>query len=151
MHKVNKFMSHLTVDTGNSRKSSRSEVADDVIKVLGNWLLSGNPTMENGAPNGVSVNNIPSCPGFSANIAPRGESLVVGVLYRGSLCLTFSVASCEISGKEIWKELGIKGPQPIAPWCAVKFEPGIISIPFKDHLWLGDFERSVAWAWLEQK
>lgn len=38
---------------------------------------------------------------------------------------------------------------PGEPWCAVRLEPGIALYPETAH-WLGDFERCLAWAWLER-
>jgi hypothetical protein len=37
---------------------------------------------------------------------------------------------------------------PPEPWCAARIEVGSLAFP-DEMLWLGDFERCLAWAWLE--
>lgn len=60
--------------------------------------------------------------------------------------------------EKLWHLLwtGVEGPavpvdaQPDAPWCAVRLELGILAdLPAAE--WLGDFERCLAWTWLERQ
>lgn len=41
------------------------------------------------------------------------------------------------------------GDPPRPPWLAVRMEAMAPSIPPADLLWLADFERTLAWAWLD--
>lgn len=145
------FINHVTIDTGNTRKSPRSEVTNDVVKLLKKWLSSSKPIKMPGAPDGSFVNQIPCCAGFTALITPRGRSLIVSVLHHFRPCVTFAVAPDSTSGAKMWEVLDGKQNPPQAPFCAVRFEVGMGLMPHEDLMWLGDFERSVAWAWLERK
>jgi len=41
------------------------------------------------------------------------------------------------------------GALPQAPWCAARLETGLALYPGAA-VWLGDYERLVAWAWIER-
>ena len=136
-------MYHLTLLTGHTRESPRSEVADHVIDVLRPWLAPGTHPITQ---------------------VPGGYSLVVPVVERGYLATvqqgrvpiaSIGVAADEGEAEIIWPalvELQRVVAEPVAtrptttPWCAVALL--VVSPAMSD--WLGDFERCLAWAYLER-
>ncbi len=69
------------------------------------------------------------------------------------------VAGDPWSGTAVWQALHRQPATPLmttadevpsAPFCAVRLEAGAVYFP--DAMdWLGDFERSLAWAWLKRQ
>ncbi len=134
-------MYHLTLLTGHTRESPRSEVADHVIDVLRPWLAPGTHPITQ---------------------VPGGYSLVVPVVERGYLATvqqgrvpiaSIGVAADEGEAEIVWPalvELQRAVAEPVAtrpattPWCAVALL--VVSPATSD--WLGDFERCLAWTYL---
>ena len=73
------------------------------------------------------------------------------------ILISMGIAGRARCGAEIWRTLHqvaalpcVTSPdhQPRAPWCGIVLEPALSRHP-KAAKWLGDFERCLAWAWLE--
>lgn len=105
---------------------------------------------------------MPGPPGYRLEV-PKGEHGWLGTVYRGNVPLVmFGLADSPESAAEIWTQLESlylsltdSGPfaavnfaapkQPSLPWCAAA-----TILPDPAMHWLGDFERCIAWAWLEK-
>jgi hypothetical protein len=73
----------------------------------------------------------------------------------GGVMLNFGVAAHSRCGAKVWRLLTelpspLPSPpeRPRAPWCAVRLMPGMVQHPDAWD-WLGDYERRIAWAWLQ--
>jgi len=154
------YLHHVTLSTGHTRRSPRSEVADSILAVLVPWL---NSLVETGSRIALPA---PGLEHFSATGTVESGSLlftiwapngphVAGKAYEGDKIplVTFGVAQRSRQGTELWSmmsaQFGVHPDlrKPAEPWCATAIHSGIAANP-KAVLWLGDFERCVAWAWI---
>jgi hypothetical protein len=152
-----KYIKHITLQSGHSRDSYAGEVRPDIIALC--QVMIG----ECLATDGVRVN-------FPADLKLDGYTLMCGRFGGGELTgsvwfgktepvplVNFAIASKSRSGKHLWNALHEQAtlppatdpqPCPPEPWIAVSIEPDIEY--YADALeWLGDFERCLAWAWIE--
>ena len=150
---MDKFINHITLNTGHTRSSPRDEVSNEIIKTLAPWLLSA---IKSGEKEPLPV---PDLAHYSAR-AIKDVGLVVSVF--GNLLkeptvpiITFGIAARSREATDLWAYLnanfGVKEKIkiPSTPWCAVHLHHSAALFP--DALaWLGDFERCVAWAWLSR-
>ena len=144
-------MNHYTLNTGHSRQSPRSEVADHVIEICRPLLMPGEYVMPNDPHYTLAVPRM--CHGWAGTVRRGTDRPIV----------TFGCADTIEAAAEIWPELEAlylrltdKRPfagadfaapsQPALPWCAAMT---ILPDPAMD--WLGDFERCMAWAWFERE
>lgn len=144
-----RYLEHLTLTTGHSRRSPRSEVPDEVVSTLRLWL-----------DRALAGGDMEPLPGdleqrFGA-VAVKGAGLIV-TLYNLELgapvgIVKFGVAGRSRHSRECWKILtsvaATDAKQPAVPWCAAVLYPAAFDC-IDDLPWVGDFERCVAWAWLE--
>lgn len=154
------YITHLTLNTGHTARTPRSDVSASVTKLLADWLPA---TVNSGRVHALPV---PELSHFSAQVSMEDGGLVVtvsaplgphtpGQVHAGQTIplVTFGVAQRSRQGALLWAMLlqsfGAKpGLQaPVTPWCAVALHPslGAYTEPVD---WLGDFERCVAWAWI---
>lgn len=152
-----KTLEHITITTGNSRISSRDEVDPDAFPILSNLIRD------------AASGKMPKIPGnvgkyhLSATVEGNAVIATVWSLNRGRRVpvVTFGVATDAESGAPLWRILhnnphfpipSVTDPNviPKAPWCAVRLEIGLMDC-FDATLWLGDFERCVAWTWVRLK
>lgn len=136
-------MNHLTLHTGHARVSPRSEVADHVLTIVAPMLAVGSHV-------------VPGVIGGYTLVVPRCERGWLGTVYQADIPIAMiGVAANEHEADEIWAALtqvyakgrpwyGQPAIRPQAPWCAVAL---FIVAPAFD--WLGDFERCLAWAWID--
>jgi hypothetical protein len=130
-------MHHVTLTTGHTRVSPRGEVADQVLAACEPLLAPGR-------------HRIPGVMGGYELVVPVCQHGWAGTVYQGSVPVaTIGVADDEASASEIWPALvkmhgGGAPAQPPLPWCAV-----VLHAVAPAYEWLGDFERCLAWAWLE--
>lgn len=148
---------HVTLDTGHSRQSRRDEVAEAVLPVV-QGLLS--EVLAGGQP------RVPGVPGeFTLTGAREGPCLLVTVWGPGGSLGTAPIVTIGVArdaGVSLWRMLHesaaarsapiVTDPDapPPAPWCAARLEVGTALYP-EAMEWLGDFERCLAWAWLERQ
>ena len=154
------YLNHITLSTGDLRRSPRHEVTDSTLRYLVPWLDSAI------AAGTLSPLPIPALAHFSVRATVEGGALVATLLaplgphtrgkpYSGETLplVTVGVSQRSRQGAELWAMLvgqfgavpGLKMPDE--PWCAVALHPGVIGYP-DDIGWLGDFERCIAWAWM---
>lgn len=143
-------MLHHTLNTGHTRVSPRREVRNDVVATLRPMLAPGQ-------------HDLPGMEGYSVVVTPDGAGLLATVS-RGQLpCVTFGVAATDEAAEPLWRELErfylALGDQPgfraadflaphrpkTTPWCAAVTVLGTA----EELYWMADFERCLAWAWIE--
>jgi len=128
--------------TGHARKSYRSEISDDALRVCAELI-------EQIRERPLAPHKMPGPPGYEIVGDLSGPCGVVQVFRAGmeQPLVTIGIASRERCGITPWELLGGIGPQPRAPWLAVKIGEGLIGDPAMH--WLGDFERCLGWAFLD--
>lgn len=146
------YLNHITLSTGHLARTSRADVSDDTIKALQPWLKA---TIAHQAdyplPGPLGVRD-----GFVMSASLQGGGLVchVGQVDTGPL-VSFGVAARSRQSGELWAWLCAQYGSadaltaPSVPWCAVALHPGFLHQPGAS-AWIGDFERCVAWTWLER-
>lgn len=129
-------IAHLTLATGHMRASPRSEVGDDAIRALA-------PLMRGGR------HPVPGFPDHEAKVTTH-EGALMATVFRGEIPLvTFAVATDAASLASIVRLLEVTERLTI-PACVVQLLPTAHLDPDAMH-WLGDFERCLAWAWVERR
>jgi len=149
---VTRHIHHLTITTGHSRRSWRHEIEPDVLALTRELLVRG---LEAGR-----VDVPAETAGHWMRVTRSGRCLLVTVMHGEDLPLvTFGVAAHSRGGAQLWRLL-CEGAittaghrldpdrPPQEPWCAARLEPGI-GYMLGSAEWLGDFERCLAWAWLD--
>ena len=153
------YITHITLSTGHSRHSPRSEVSDDALSALAPWL---DHAVISGQREPLPV---PELSHFSAHVT-NDQGLLLCTMYGPSgphraskpyagdtiPIVTIGVAQSIRRGQELWAlmrtQFGAADIQkPPEPWCAAAILPGITAYPGMAE-WLGDFERCLAWAWI---
>jgi hypothetical protein len=145
------YIHHVTLNSGHDRLSYRHEVADDIMPIMQDLLarmLAGGRVP------------LPVMDGYSLSGAAEGRCLTATVWSDGEVPLvTIGVAGEPECGAELWRGLHESTDQPLTtdpaaqspvPWCAARLEAPAILHPGA-LTWLGDFERCLAWAWLERQ
>lgn len=153
---------HITLNSGHSRQSARSEIRDDIITLVSDLItraLAGEkpplPQLANYYLTGT-----------------RDEGALVVTVWRnatpkGQLPQRVPIATIGVAIKdgdkalELWHTLHLSHKSqemplatakrklpPAAPWCAARLDPGVTLFPDTAG-WMGDFERCLAWAWVE--
>lgn len=153
-------LAHLTATTGHLHSTSRMAVKPQPLAVMTAWLNTaiGNPEFQplpakdlGGYRCRVNAENGTLIATVYAPKAPGAEKVVP--------VITFSVAANAKASDEAWslithvhaallsKGIGVPLPAQLpAPWCAVVVYPVREVLQASD--WLGEFERTVAWAWI---
>ena len=146
-------MQHVTLNTGHNRHSPRSEVADHVIELM-------RPLCEPGC------HDLPMGDGWQLQTTPgeSGRLLLFTVQHYDEPVVICAVAGDKSAAAELWPILesfyldltdraphrGIDWESPkqpeTTPWLAVV----LVSLTKSDVDSLRDFERCLAWAWLER-
>lgn len=140
------YLTHATASTGHSRRSYRSEVADDVVAAVKSWL----PDLMAGRPRGVLGDRYAVRREWS-----NGKSIgfVVGRLDDQMRPVDITrIAVCRHSKRAApsWQFVGGKGAPPRVPFVAADLltdnieAADLMALPV-----IEDFEQCLAWAWLE--
>lgn len=159
-----RYIEHVTLDTGHSYRSPRSEVADSAVAALHDGL--GRALRYD--PAHVAV---PGAPDYAYSASAEGKCLIVTIWRQipepdnGTWMpvVTFGVAARSLCGAKLWRTLheprgGLMDAAPYAtadrrcppePWLAARMELGCVLVPH-DLSWMADFERCLAWAWLSR-
>lgn len=158
------YINHVTLSTGNLTRSSRAEVADEVVAVIAPWLIDG---IAAGTPLPLPVAALSHY--RAVVIKTDGGGLVVTVYApsgphlpgtpafgKGLPLVTLGVAQRSRHGADLWGTLvaqfgcakGLR--RPTEPWCAVALHAGLAAHREAAH-WLGDLERCIAWAWITRQ
>ncbi len=138
---MEKYLSHITINTEHIEKSPRSAVSDEAITFC-RELISNSQD---------KCIVIPHFEDFKITSTVEENSLICSVFEEdGELfpLVTFGVSKIdnEVFWKKLCKDANKIIPQQSAPWCAVIIHP---TLSLKSSSWLGDFERCMAWAWIE--
>ncbi|HTV33263.1 MAG TPA: hypothetical protein VME69_09205 [Methylocella sp.] len=133
---------HVTLQTGQSSRSYRQDIADAAIHALRPLLRADGEYP------------IPSVADRRLWVTRTGRLLLATVLAETSIC-TMAVADRSVGAQKLWHMIhkGVEtatDPEspPRAPWCAARIEPGFSS-HLDDREWLADFQRCLAWTWIE--
>ncbi len=144
-------LEHVTLNTGHTRRSPRSEAADEVVRGLAAGLDRAIATK--------AREPIPGFALFSYSVTALGGAAMVTIWREAAPVVTFGVAADADSAK-LWRLLHQGGagkhatnPErpPAAPWIGVRMEAGAASTPRDDLLWLANFERCLGWAFIERR
>lgn len=144
------YLNHITLSTGHNRRSPRTEVGADVIAWLRPWL---DRLLASGIPLPLPETSLA---GYSASAHIEQGGLVITVFAGADALVTMAIAERSRQSAPLWAYMqaqhgpfaaGIEAPN--APWLAAALRPGIgLHMDASD--WLGDFERCIAWTWLER-
>jgi hypothetical protein len=145
-----RYLQHVTLDTGHVRRSPRTEVADHIVGMLDGWIdrmLAGET---------VAAGDI----GILLTGQRRGRCLVVDVVDQLTLdpLATIGVGTHSRCGGPLWRELHADARAtrtsadraPPEPWVAARLRPGLVQHIGVAEI-LGDLERCIAWAWIERR
>lgn len=149
------YIWHLTLNTGDTRQSWRHEIDPSVMPRIAAILEAALAAdeLDDGQASGVPL----PIPGYRLSASGDGRCLLASVSAEDDTGLaTFGVAAHARCGAGLWRVLteiptaiDPMPDRPQAPWCAVKLMPGLAIYPSAAQ-WLGDFERMIAWAFLER-
>lgn len=141
------YVQHITLTTGHQRRSQRAEIsreAMDACEAALRAALAGES-----AP-------IPHTD-CSLRAERRGRGLLATVLCGETPLVTLGIAAHSRGAEALWRELHdgalvVTDERVVAeePWCAARLEIGVLSVP-DAVAWLGDFERCLAWTWIERR
>jgi hypothetical protein len=132
---------HYTLATGHTRQSPRSEVSDAVVEQLRPMLLTGR-------------HSLPFA-GYECQTTIEGDGLVATVWNDNRPIVTFGVAPNDATASLVWEWLEtlymdtpfrrrVPRRPATTPWCAA-----IVMAMLPDESWVADFERCLAWTWIE--
>lgn len=140
------YLTHATAGTGHRRRSYRSEVADDVVAAVKSWL----PDLMAGRPRGVLGDRYAVRQEWGNGKA--GGFVVSRLDDRMRPVDIVRIAVCRHSKRAApsWQFVSGKGAPPRVPFVAADLLTD--NIEAADLMVLpaiADFERCLAWAWLE--
>ncbi|HEX5539880.1 MAG TPA: hypothetical protein VFX01_08855, partial [Methylophilaceae bacterium] len=151
------YINHITMTTGHNARTSRADVADDVLAVVAPWLSE---ILNSGGTHPLPVQTLSH---YSAIALAQDGGLLMtiygpagphepGKPANAAIPLvTFGVAQRSRHGRPLWDMLLARFEhkknieQPGTPWCAVVVHPSS-SAHRSVFSWLADFERCCAWA-----
>jgi len=150
---VARWLEHVTLTTGHSRRSYSDEVSPEALAYCRSLIERFT------AGEVAEAVPIAAAPGYSISGRRSGKCLVATVYADGppsELIATIGVAAHSRCGSRLWRELHRWGRVPVVtdperpppePWVAAALDEGAAH-----HLdameWLGDFERCLGWAWV---
>lgn len=153
------YLHHITMTTGDTRRSYRRECDDGVIAQLAPVVIEceREGTAQFPSPTGLmQIDRIDDADRPSRHVAiwairePQGPALV-----------TLALAMQDRAGAGVWRTLHAGHCEPVplatrvdrrpgAPWLAVILHvAAMVPGPHPAITWLGDAERCIAWAWIE--
>lgn len=129
-------LTHVTINTGDSRQSPQSEVDPHVIAMLQAMLRS---------------RRFELMPGYRCCITTDETDLLEARVSSETHQVLIWIAVAKHKSMKTdatWTAIGGRADAPAVPWCAAKLEPNLHTHPPEIIIMLGDFERCLAWAWL---
>jgi hypothetical protein len=144
---VNDSLKHITLNSGHVRDSPRSEVADEVLDAVRLLVVK------------TGAFDVPGQPGFKTHLTLDRGAAVFDVCIDDAPIVIGAVAWQTEYAATIWSALEIMAKQfgatkkptlpATLPWLAVLLLP--TAEAWGDAMqWLGDYERCLAWAILEE-
>lgn len=147
-------LNHITLQTGHTRKSDRSELSTQVLAYCTDLITQCllNPDKK------IAIDNLD---GYFFSAGNIGANSLFGTVWHGQKqpvpLVTLIIAKKSRNATKLWQELHRHcvapavtdiNNAPQVPWCAVSLTP--MAGDYADALgWLGDFERCLAWAWVD--
>jgi len=153
MSTVARWLEHVTLTTGHSRRSYLDEVSDEALALcrrLIEHLRSGDPAAR------VPILRTPY---VLTGYARTGRCLTVTIAADEPVVL-MAVGVHSKCGARVWREIHQYADEwelpyvtdrdrpPPEPWCAALLDSAAARQPAEGLMALGDFERCLAWAWL---
>jgi len=152
------ILAHVTLDTGDIHPSPRCAAREHSVALLRASLARA--PLSSG-----TLTPVPCRDGYAFLATVERAGLLVTLVrvtpHGPAPVVTFGVAIDDGYG-DLWALLHRQGGRrggfeprtepgdpPRPPWLAVRMEAMAPSIPPADLLWLADFERTLAWAWLD--
>lgn len=151
------YIHHITLTTGYTRRSYRSEVDASLMAPLQTLLSEALAA----GRDGVAILDT----GCTMTCAAQGRCLGISVFGppvedMPALIAYIGIAPRARCGATLWRGMHhyfgsgmvetIPDSLPPAPWCGAVLHVGAQLYP--DTMdWLGDYERCMAWAWLERQ
>lgn len=129
-------LDHYTITTGDLRRSPRREVSDEAVAVCAALLV--------GPPSRI--------PGLGLLLRPtrRISDELRAEVWSDELVATIWVCRDRAALRRVLRETGAPAADISAPACLVRIETGALALQRDTLGALGDFERCLAWAWLER-
>lgn len=141
-----KYIWHVTTSTGHSRKSPKSEVKYETIAILKTWISD----MLKGELRGIFDTN------YACRVGVKNNKMIEFVISRlndnfeHTDLVRFVVCSHSSRKRAAWGIVDGVGDAPNVPFCAVNLITNNVIKQDLDHIGVfADFERCIAWAWLE--
>jgi hypothetical protein len=143
---------HVILDTGHARRSPRSAIEDEIIRVLD---ASFDRAITTGARE-----PIPGWAPFSFNVTTEAGAAIVNLWREATPVVTFGIAADPASSPKLWRLLHEGGAgkhatspdrPPATPWIGARMEIGAALTAPDDLLWIADFERCLAWAFIDRR
>lgn len=149
-------MQHITLTTGDVYTSRRDEVDDNVVvglQPLLSTMIAGKSALIPGGAGDFTLRGVAVGRCFVATVYGITTS-------KGPVpLLTMGVTANEEYAARLWSDLHRSLSVPVVtdpdsppvevPWCAVRLDIGA-KLQSEDLYWLADFERCLAWAFLER-
>ena len=143
---------HVTLDSGHARRSARSEIDDEIVGALAAGLDRAIATK--------AREPIPGWAPFSYNVTAKAGAAMVTLWREGDPVVTFGIAADGKDSPKLWRLLHKGGAgkhattpdrPPAAPWIGARMEVGAAGTPPLDLMLIEDFERCLAWAFIERR
>lgn len=140
------FLTHATVDTGHSKRSYRNEVDDEIVEQLKTWL----PDLFAGKLRGVIDDYYAvRCDWHNSKSVGFTVSRMDAEIQATEI-VKFSVCRHSKRAKPSWEFVGGKGTPPPVPFVAATiYSNNLIVDDLAAIAAIADFERCLAWAWME--
>lgn len=150
---MDRYLHHITLTTGHSRRSWRHEITPEIMPRLVELVATARE--DSGA---LLPGITPRC---WLAITDTARCALASIRTDDDVpVLTFAVADHQRCGSQLWQMLietasvpcvSTIADRPETPWCAVRLDTGIALMGEQSAKMLGDLERCVAWAWLESR
>lgn len=148
------YLWHVTLNTAHARRSPRAEVDQIAVESVGVEL---GRALRDGATDIRLGQLTQSAPHYRLKATSAGGALVFSVFApSGAPLVSCGVAKQSKHAVRLWEAMVDSMPSCPAhrpertPWLAVRIEPSIALDPGAMS-WLADYERIVAWAWIERQ
>lgn len=146
-----RFVYHVTLTTGHTRKSYRDEVDDEAVEVCRALIAHA---IDGARP---VIPGTDRCRLAAETSRKRGLLCSVREPQHDKPIITFAIAPNSLSAAVLWRVLVETARTPVvpmecppAPYCAVRLEQGAVAHAYVLPV-LADFERCIAWAWMENR
>lgn len=135
---MEKHLCHYTITTGHARQSPRSEVSDGILDFLAPLLATGEHEM-------------PRFSEYRVRVTIEGSTLEATVSRGDTPLVTTFVVVDQAGLDRVLRATGcIPAVALTLPAALVETHP-TLQLDRDAIGWLGDFERCLAWAWIERR